>query len=138
MNPVADPAQGGALFRLRDGLGALTAGPPGSGALLSSLHLALTANQPLASAGFLAGNRSFSALTVDLLSDASTRRLAAQSEQSFASGRLTALTDVEAQNGIDTDQEMQQLLVIEKNYSANARVIQTVNDMIDTLLRLGA
>jgi flagellar hook-associated protein 1 len=33
---------------------------------------------------------------------------------------------------------MQQLLVIEKNYSANARVIQTVNDMIDTLLRLGA
>jgi flagellar hook-associated protein 1 FlgK len=123
---------------LRDGLGALTAGPPGNAALLSSLRLALTANQPLASTGFIPGARNFSALAGDLLSDASMQRLAAQSEQSFAAGRLTALTDVEAQNGIDTDQEMQQLLVIEKNYSANARVIQTVNDMIDTLLRLGA
>jgi flagellar hook-associated protein 1 FlgK len=138
INPAADPAQGGAVFRLRDGLGALTAGPPGNAALLSSLRLALTANQPLASTGFIPGERNFSALAGDLLSDASMQRLAAQSEQSFAAGRLTALTDVEAQNGIDTDQEMQQLLVIEKNYSANARVIQTVNDMIDTLLRLGA
>jgi flagellar hook-associated protein 1 FlgK len=47
-----------------------------------------------------------------------------------------ALTDLEAQNGIDTDQEMQQLLVIEKNYAANAKVIQAVADMIDTLIRL--
>ena len=44
---------------------------------------------------------------------------------------------MKAQNGIDTDQEMQTLLVIEKNYAANAKVIQTVNDMIDTLIRLG-
>lgn len=138
MNAAADPAQGGALFRLRDGLGALTAGPQGNGALLSALQGALTTARPLSSTAFIAGTRSFAALTNDLLADASTRRLGAQSEQSFASGRLTALTDVEAQNGIDTDQEMQQLLVIEKNYSANARVIQTVNDMIDTLIRLGA
>ena len=137
-NPAADPTQGGALFRLRDGLGALAAGPLGNGALLSSLHQALTDAQPLSSTGFISGSRSFAALTSDVLSDASTRRLSAQSERSFAAGRLTALTDVEAQNGIDTDQEMQQLLIIEKNYSANARVIQTVNDMMDTLLRLGA
>ena len=44
--------------------------------------------------------------------------------------------DLEAQNGIDTDREMQELLVIEKNYAANAKVIQAVADMIDTLIRL--
>jgi flagellar hook-associated protein FlgK len=32
---------------------------------------------------------------------------------------------------------MQALLVIEKNYAANAKVIQTVNEMIDILIRLG-
>ena len=138
MNAAADPRQGGALFRLRDGLGAVTSGPPGNGTLLGALQGALTASNPLSSTAFIAGNRSFAALTRDLLSDTSTLRLSAQSEQSFAAGRLTALSDIEAQNGIDTDQEMQQLLVIEKNYSANARVIQTVSDMIDTLLRLGA
>jgi flagellar hook-associated protein 1 len=138
LNAAADPAQGGALFRLRDGLGTLTEGPPGNGTLLTALHTALTSARPLTSAGFAAGSRSSATLTGDLLSDASARRLTAQSEQSFASAKLTALTDLEAQNGIDTDQEMQELLVIEKNYAANAKVIQAVNDMIDTLIRLGA
>lgn len=138
LNAAADPALGGALFRLRDGLGAPVEGPPGNGTLLAALQAALSGARPLASTGFTAGNRSFAALTGDLLSDASARRLSAQSEQGFSAARLTALTDLEAQNGIDTDQEMQALLVIEKNYAANAKVIQTVADMIDTLIRLGA
>lgn len=138
LNPAADPGQGGALFRLRDGLGTATEGPPGNGALFGALHAALAAPGPLTSPGFTPGTRSFATLVGDLQSDAATHRLAAQSDQSFAAARLAALSDIEAQNGIDTDQEMQALLVIEKNYSANARVIQTVNDMIDTLLRLGA
>jgi flagellar hook-associated protein 1 FlgK len=136
LNALADPAQGSALFRLRDGLGAATEGPPGNGSLLTALHDALTGARPLASTGFAAGTRSFATLTGDMMSDASALRLAAQSEQSFASAKLTALTDLEAQNGIDTDQEMQELLVIEKNYAANAKVIQAVADMIDTLIRL--
>lgn len=138
LNAAADPDQGGALFRLRDGLGAAAAGPPGNSTLLSALHQTLTSARPLASTGFAAGTRSFAALTGDLMSDSSARRLASETEQSFSAARLTALTDFEAQNGIDTDQEMQELLVIEKNYAANAKVIQTVNDMIDILIRLGA
>ncbi len=137
LNAGVDPSQGGALFRLRDGLGALVEGPPGNGSLLSALHERLTEARPLASSAFPPGNRSLAALAADLMSDASARRLAAQSEQSFAAAKLTALTDLEAQNGIDTDREMQALLTIEKNYAANARVIQTVSDMIDTLLGLG-
>jgi flagellar hook-associated protein 1 len=136
LNAAADPAQGGSLFRLRDGLGAATEGPPGNGTLLNALHAALTGARPLASTGFAAGSRSFATLAGDILSDTSAQRLSAQSEQSFASAKLTALTDLEAQNGIDTDQEMQDLLIIEKNYAANAKVIQAVADMIDTLIRL--
>jgi flagellar hook-associated protein 1 FlgK len=136
LNAVADPTQGGALFRLRDGLGAATEGPPGDGTLLNALHSALTGIRPLSSSGFAAGIRSFATLTGDLLSDVSSGRLSVQSDQTFASAKLTALIDLEAQNGIDTDQEMQQLLVIEKNYAANAKVIQAVADMIDTLIRL--
>lgn len=136
LNAAVDPAQGGALFRQRDGLGAATEGPPGNGTLITALQAALTGARPLASIGFAAGTRSFATLTGDLMSDASGLRLSAQSEQSFASAKLTALTDLEAQDGIDTDQEMQLLLVIEKNYAANAKVIQAVADMIDTLIRL--
>lgn len=138
LNALADPAQGGALYRLRDGLGAVAEGAPGNGTLLAALHAALADAQPLSSSGFTPGTRSFAALTGDLLSDISAGRLSAQSEQTFAAAKLTALTDLEAQNGIDTDREMQELLVIEKNYAANAKVIQAVSEMIDTLIRLGA
>jgi flagellar hook-associated protein 1 len=137
VNPAADPQQGGGLFRLRDGLGAATAGPPGSAGLLPALHDALSARLPLASTGFSAGTRSFSALMGDILATSASLRLAAETEQSFTSGRLNALKDVEAQNGIDTDQEMQAMLIVEKNYGANARVVQTLTEMIDTLIRLG-
>ena len=126
------------MFRLRDGLQAATEGPPGNALLLTALQQALTRPQALSSTGFTPGSRSFATLAGDLLSDASSRRLSSEAEQSFTAAKLTALTDFEAQNGIDTDQEMQALLVIEKNYAANAKVIQTVNDMIDTLIRLGA
>jgi flagellar hook-associated protein 1 FlgK len=138
LNAAADPEQGGALYRLRDGLGVVVEGQPGNGSLLSALQGALSGARPLTSTAFTAGNRSFAALAGDLMSDASALRLAAEAEQAFSGARLTALTDLEAQNGIDTDQEMQALLVIEKNYAANAKVIQAVSDMIDTLIRLGA
>jgi flagellar hook-associated protein 1 FlgK len=137
LNAAADPAQGGALYRLRDGLGATVEGPPGNGTLLSALNGALGAARPLSSAGFTPGTRSLAALAGDVMSDTSALRLSAEADQSYASARLTGLTDLEAQNGIDTDQEMQALLVIEKNYAANAKVIQTVNEMIDILIRLG-
>jgi len=137
VNAAADPDRGGALFRLRDGLGATSEGPPGNGTLLLALQGTLAGTRPLASSGFTAGIRSFATLASDLMSDASAQRLAGQSDLAFSAARLTALTDLEAQNGIDTDREMQALLVIEKNYAANARVIQTVNEMIDMLIRLG-
>jgi flagellar hook-associated protein 1 FlgK len=138
LNPAADPAQGGALFRLRDGLGAATPGPPGNGTLLAALHGALADSRPLGSTGFAPGNRSFARLTSDFASDATALRLSSEADQSFAAARLTSLTDLEAQQGIDTDQEMQALLVIEKNFAANAKVIQAVEEMIDILIRLGA
>lgn len=137
INAAADPAQGGALFRLRDGLGAAVEGSPGDATLLNALHEALSGARPLSSVGFTGGARSFASLTADILSDTAALRLSSQSDQAFASARLTALSDIEAQNGIDTDQEMQSLLTIEKHYAANARVIQTVDQMIDILMRLG-
>lgn len=137
MNAAADPTEGGATFRLRDGLQAATPGPFGNNTLLKGLQQALGSPRSLTSTGFPPGNRDFAGLASDVLSDASTRRLNAGSEVSFVSARLTTLSNLEKQGGVDTDQEMQMLLIIEKNYAANAKVIQTVSDMIDTLIRLG-
>lgn len=136
VNALVDPARGGALWRLRDGLGAVAPGPTGNSGLLSALQIALTDPRTSVSGGFITGARSFSGLAADLLSIVATDRLAADAEASFATARFDTLRGLELQNGVDTDQEMQNLLLIEQAFAANARVVQTADDMIQTLLGL--
>ena len=134
LNATADPRQGGALWRLRDGLGSAVPGPPGNAGLLNSLQSALAATRQPASGDFLPGLRSFAGLTADMLSAVSTARLSADAEASFSAAKSEGLKVQELQNGVDTDREMQDLLQIEKSYAANAKVIQTVDEMLDLLL----
>ena len=134
LNSAADPVQGGALWRLRDGLGATTPGPTGNSALLGALQSALATSRAPVSGGFLPGARSFSGLTADMLSAVATARLSADTEASFSAAKSEALKVQELQGGVDTDRELQDLLQIEKAYGANAKVIQTVDQMLDILL----
>lgn len=134
LNRAVDPNQGGALWRLRDGLGATSPGPPGASALLSNLNAALTGSRPTSSTAFLPSQRSFSGLTADLLSLTAANTLSAKTQATFATTRLETFTALEAQGGVDTDFEMQSLLQIEQSYTANAKVLKAVGDMMQTLL----
>ena len=136
INSLADPDKGGALWHLRDGLGAATPGPVGATGLLSDLRNALSDQRAPASGGFMPGQRSFSTLTSDMLSSAATNRLTAEGEQVYNNTRVETFTSLEAQDGVDTDQEMQSLLQIEQSYAANAKVIKTVDMLIQTLLEI--
>ena len=121
---------------MRDGLGAATQGAAGDATLLNGLQAALVTPRAPASGGFTAGNRSFSALSADLLSSVVSARLTAENEASYAAAQTDTLRGMELAEGVDTDQELQQLLLIEQSYAANARVVQTIDDMIQTLLSL--
>ena len=130
VNTAADPANGGALWHLRDGLGATTEGPPGESALLTALRGQLTAFLAPASGGFAPGARSFSGLASDVLSYVSRARTGAEAEQSYTAARYNSLKADELAAGVDTDQQLQSLLLIERAYGANAQVIKTVDSMI--------
>lgn len=134
LHAAVDPAQGGALWRLRDGIGATSPGLAGNASGLVALQSALTVNRNPVSGSFMSGARSFSALHGDMLSAMVSNRLSAASEASYAAARTEALTQMQLADGVDTDQEMQSLLLIEQAYSANAKVVQTIGEMIDTLL----
>lgn len=134
VNDAVDPARGGALWRLRDGIGATAPGPAGQSALLGALHAALNARRTPVSGDFMAGGRTFATLASDLLSRVSTARLMAEAESSFAAARSDALLKLEFEMGVDTDAELQRLLIVEKAYAANARVVKAVDDMMTTIL----
>lgn len=136
INALVDPGQGGLVTRLRDGLQSATVGPSGHAANLVALSEALGDARPTASTTLPIASRSLPGLAADILSLTSTDRLSADTETAFTAARYSALDEMERAGGVDTDKEMQALLVVEKNYAANAKVLQTVNDMIDTLLGL--
>ncbi|MFB2594638.1 flagellar hook-associated protein FlgK [Paracoccus sp. p4-l81] len=134
-NALPDPARGGALWRLRDGLGATAPGDVGNGSLLSALDRALNTPQAPASGNFLGAARSLSGVAADLLSQVSSQRLGAEADTAYATARQETLKTLHLSDGVDTDAEMQRLLQIEQAYAANARVVQTIDDMLSQLLR---
>jgi len=133
---VAD--SGGDVARLRDGLGATSAGPIGDAGLLMGMIDALGASRTTQSGGFSAVGRSMAGLVSDHLSLAGLARQTAETHQGHESARHAAFRQEELAGGVDTDAEMQRLLQIEQAYAANARVIATVEQMMDQLMRLGA
>lgn len=136
VNTAVDPAEGGALWRLRDGMGATTIGSAGDATLLNRLRGALTAETTPASASLESGPRSLAALASDITSRAAQDRVTVEDQLIFAQSRATTLLEQEQVHGVDTDQELQNLLLIEQSYAANARVIQTIDDMLATLMEL--
>jgi flagellar hook-associated protein 1 FlgK len=131
---AADPAQGGALWRLRDGLGAATPGPAGRAAGLIGLATALTDRRVPAAFPADAAPRSLGVLAADLLSTVATARVRSEAQVAAGRAQLAALTELEAQGGVDTDAELQTLLLVEQGYAANAKVIRSIDEMIQALL----
>lgn len=125
VNARLDAGQDGALWRLRDGLSATQPGPLGNGGLLTRQASALAATQDA---------RSLSGLMADMLGLTAQARLEAEQQSSFATARTAALEQAEEARGVDTDAELQDLMQVEQAYGANAKVIQTLDDLMKLLL----
>lgn len=136
VNALVDPARGGALWRLRDGLGASAPGDVGNAAILLSQRAALTETRVPASGSFIGAGRSAGGLAADVLSQVAGRCQTTEARQTHAAARQEALAELQMRDGVDTDAEMQTLLLIEQAHAANARVIQTVDELIQQLTRL--
>lgn len=126
----------GESWRLRDGLDATVQGPPGDARNLALLAGALESRTVPSGGGFSAVPRDFSGLAAELHGRVGGARITAEGRLSFAQGQNTALRDAQARDGVSTDDEMQKLLLIERAFAANARVIQAVDEMLRELTRI--
>jgi len=137
LNAAVDPAQGGSLWKLRDGIGAASEGPAGNATIIFALLDNFTALKSPPSGTGLGGQLSAIETVANVTSSIGASRISAETQIAATSARYQALLDAEiSATGVDTDQELQKLLVVERAFSANARVIQTADDMIRKLLEL--
>jgi len=136
LNMMVNPDAGGDSWRLRAGLGALGPGAQGDATQLQAFGAVLSDARPVAGALFGTGNMRAAELTEALLTKAGANAHVAEQRRAFANGAQQQMAQIEAEDGVDTDQELQRLMQIEQAYSANARVITVVDELMETLLRL--
>jgi flagellar hook-associated protein 1 FlgK len=135
LNVAVDPDAGGGVWRLRDGLGATAPGPAGDATLLGDLRLALQDSRVVASGSFGTGPLSAAGIITSFNGLLASTRAGAEQDLSFTAARLTQLTELQMSEGVDTDQELQNLLILERAYAANARIIKAADEMLETLMR---
>ena len=136
VNALVVPEQGGETWRIRDGFGATVPGNAGDAHILQALGDALTQTRVPGSGTFGTGAFDATGLTTSMMSQIAADRTNSDQHLSFASTMLSELTSQELAQGVDSDAELQRLILIEQAYAANARMIQTVDEMMQTLLRL--
>ena len=136
VNPAVDPASGGALYRLRDGLGAAAPGPSGEARFLHALGDALDSARLPSNPSLGTSSQSAGGLAGSLVSGSTASAYALSNDLGFAEARATTFRDAELSEGVDTDDELRTLMLIEKSYAANARVIQVANSMLDRLMEI--
>ena len=136
LNTAVDPTAGGEAWRLRDGLGAVSPGAVGDASLLNNMRGAIDEPRVPASGNLGTGPQNLADLFSSFTGTLAVTRNGAEQELSFTAARLNELTQLQLSEGVDTDQELQNLLVLEQAYAANARVIQAADEMLDVLTRL--
>ena len=136
INSAVLPESGGAVWRLRDGIGSVVEGATGNASFLQAQVTALSAEKPTVSGGFTFTSRSISELAAEALSLTGLSRMSAESSLSQSANLNSALEIAELAHGVDTDDELQRLLKIEQSYAANARVISVAEEMMDELMRI--
>ena len=133
INAGVNPDQSGQLWRMRDGVYAEHPAKDISGALLTEMADQLSMPQRLD------GHPSTSILKDAQIITAQAHRLTNQAEENLVTQQayLTLTETALAAHSVDTDIELQELLQIETAFAANAKMLQTVDEMIQQILRIG-
>ena len=141
LNPAYDPGHGGSAFTLRDGgangaayLGNTTGGASFADRLIT-LVSRLDSQQNFDTSSGLAASASiveFASQSIGWLDGQRSDATRASATKDALGARLSE--KLSNQTGVNIDEEMSTLLQLERSYEASARLIRTVDEMLQTLL----
>jgi len=135
VNALVDPDQGGALYRIRDGIQATAPGAPGDATQVRAFLGVFDETVAFGAGAGLSTSARIGSYATEFVGYQGNQR-AAFEERATYQGSITDSLNTQRSNleGVNVDDEMQKLLLFEQTYNASAKVIQTVRDMMDTLI----
>ncbi len=135
VNTAVRPEAGGALWRIRDGMGAASQGASGDPTLINAFSAILDGQMSFdGSVGLGDGGTLSGYLATLIASQQSARAEAASASETLSAGAEAVQSRRMAFMGVNVDDELQQLMRIEQAYAANSQVMRAASDMIETLL----
>ncbi len=136
INAAVDPAQGGTLSRIRDGIGAATPGPTGDSTQVNAFLNVFTQATTNAPGTNLPNGMTMADYTSNMVS---YQQVAGTNAQKSFNDLQTSAQTINASRqsveGVNLDNELQNLIVIQHNYAANAKVMGTISTMMDALIQ---
>lgn len=135
VNPRVDPQQGGQAWRVRDGVQANSQGPVGNNAAIISMidHL-----HSAASASAVAGLPASTSLGDAASQVAGLQQSTLSTWDSLNTSRTQQAQEAKAalasSTGVNIDEQLQRLLIVQQTYAASSQVIRAASSMMDSLL----
>lgn len=137
LNAAADPDKGGALWRIRDGMGAATQGDAGFGDYLLAMSDSVSASRSPAGFTYQSAAASSAGMASGIASYFAGVAGRSEENTSFLTGLQATLADNEISViGVDSDTELSTLMVLEQAYAANAQVLSTIDQLMQTILEI--
>lgn len=126
----------GETWRLRDGLNAAGVGMRGDTTILNNYADALNTARAVTSSGLGSGSYDAFDIASNLLTHFTQEVSWGEQELAYSSTVYQDMQARAAEEGVDTDAELQNLMLLETIYGANARLLQAVDEMLDQIMRL--
>lgn len=123
-------------WRFRDGLYAATQGEPGDASLLVGYSDAIAANRTVSTLKLGTITADANTLSASLMSRFARDSDSANNMLSYSATSYTEMAQAELALGVDSDAELQNMMIIENAYAANAKMLSTIDEMMQTLLRI--
>lgn len=135
VNALVRQTGGGQPWRMRDGLGATAPGDASDATQLQAFMDTFDTPVTVDAATRLGDGLTLARLGAEIISAQSSERTRAEKNyQAAASAAEVVRSARQNVEGVNIDEEMQKLIVIEQSYAANAKMLSAVADMFDTLL----
>lgn len=136
VNAAVDPAQGGTLSRLRDGVGAVTPGNASDAGQVQAFQQVFTQAVPVTASTGLPSGLNLGDFAANMISYQQVQ--GSQAQQTYTALATSAQAiDASRQGieGVNIDDEMQKLIVIQHSYAANSKMMTAVAQMMDDLIQ---
>ena len=136
INELVRPSGAGEVWRLRDGLAAANSGDQSDTTQIQAMIDAFNTVVPVDQQAGLGGNLTLGRLAAEIVSVQQSQYAKAQTSLSSAKSAAEVVqASRRSIEGVNIDDEMQRLSLIEKSFSANSKLLTVIMNMYDTLLK---